>query len=54
MLEMPVYRVNAYYHAALRAHDIWTVKPYSSAPDQIASLMELARIDTEDDDYGDD
>jgi len=42
-MELPVYRVNAYYHAALRSHDIWTVTPAEPVPQQIDHLMEFAR-----------
>ena len=41
---LPVYRVNAYYHAALRSHDIWTVPPSAPADHQISDLM--AFLDT--------
>jgi len=41
---MPVYRVNAYYHAALRSHDIWTCPPSAPAEHQIDDL--LAFLDT--------
>lgn len=45
ILEMPVYRVNAYYHAALRQHDVWTVKE-SARPDvQIEHLLAFAAVD---------
>lgn len=36
---MPVYRVNAYYHAALRSHDIWTCIPSAPAQSQIDELL---------------
>jgi len=36
---IPVYRVNAYYHAALRSHDIWTCTPSAPAEHQIEELM---------------
>ena len=38
---MPVYRLNAYYHAALRAHDVWTVKPGPAPVEQFESLTRL-------------
>jgi hypothetical protein len=41
-MEMPVYRVNAYYHAALRSHDVWTVKPSAPAESQIDNLLAFA------------
>ena len=52
-MEMPVYRVNAYYHAALRSHDVWTVKPFEKADDQLAVLEDFASLDIgeEEDDY---
>lgn len=40
--ELPVYRVNAYYHAALRSHDIWTVKESAPAEVQIDKLLAYA------------
>jgi hypothetical protein len=39
ILEMPVYRVNAYYHAALRAHDVWTCTPSAPPTHQIHDLL---------------
>jgi hypothetical protein len=42
ILEMPIYRVNAYYHAALRSHDIWTTTESVPAEEQIADLLEFA------------
>jgi hypothetical protein len=42
-MEMPVYRVNAYYHAALRSHDCWTVKESAPATVQIDELMAFAQ-----------
>ena len=42
VMEMPVYRVNAYYHAALRSHDVWTVSPSAPAEDQISDLLAFA------------
>lgn len=38
---MPVYRLNAYYWAALRSHDVWTVKPGPAAEEQMESLTRL-------------
>jgi hypothetical protein len=43
LMEMPVYRVNAYYHAALRSHDCWTVKESAPATVQIDDLMAFAK-----------
>ena len=40
---MPVYRVNCYYHAALRSHDCWTVKESATADVQIDDLMTFAK-----------
>jgi len=45
MDEIPVYRVNAYYHAALRSHDCWTVKQQPPPVVQIDELMAFASID---------
>jgi hypothetical protein len=42
LMEMPVYRMNAYYHAALRSHDCWTVKPSAPAESQIDNLLAFA------------
>ena len=42
LMEMPVYRVNAYYHAALRSHDVWTVTPSAPAESQIDNLLAFA------------
>lgn len=42
-MQLPVYRVNAYYHAALRSHDIWTVPPAAPIPQQINDLLAFAR-----------
>jgi hypothetical protein len=42
-MEMPVYRVNAYYHAALRSHDCWTVRESAPATVQIDDLMAFAK-----------
>lgn len=46
MEEIPVYRVNAYYHAALRSHDVWTVKEQPPAEIQIEELLAFAAVDT--------
>ena len=43
ILGMPVYRVLAYYWAALRGHGCWTVKRSAPADEQISDLMEFAR-----------
>ncbi len=48
-MEMPVYRVNAYYHAALRSHDVWTVKESAPADVQIGELLAFAAVDTGED-----
>ena len=45
---MPVYRVNAYYHAALRSHDCWTVKESAPADVQISDLLAFAAEDSVD------
>jgi len=42
VMEMPVYRVNAYYHSALRSHDVWTVKPSAPAENQCRELLAYA------------
>ena len=47
LMEMPVYRVNAYYHAALRSHDCWTVKEQPPAEVQIDHLLAFASVDIE-------
>jgi hypothetical protein len=49
ILEMPVYRVNAYYHAALRSHDVWTVRESAPADVQIGELLAFAAVDTGED-----
>lgn len=41
LLDMPVYRLNAYYHAALRSHDIWTVRSGPAPVEQMESLTRL-------------
>lgn len=46
VMEMPVYRVNAYYHSALRSHDVWTVKESAPADVQIGELLAFAAVDT--------
>jgi hypothetical protein len=43
--EIPTYRVNAYYHAALRSHDVWTVKEQPPVEVQIDELLAFARVD---------
>lgn len=48
LMEMPAYRVNAYYHAALRSHDCWTVKESAPATVQIDELMAFAQGDSVD------
>jgi hypothetical protein len=48
MEELPVYRVNAYYHAALRSHDVWTVKEQPPVDVQIDDLLAFARVDMAD------
>jgi hypothetical protein len=40
-MEMPVYRVNAYYHAALRSHDLWTVPVSAPVESQVEDLVGL-------------
>ena len=45
MEELPVYRVNAYYHAALRSHDVWTVKEQPPVDVQIDDLLAFAAVD---------
>lgn len=54
--ETPFARLLHYYHAALRSHDLWTVKPGPSAAIQLDTLgkafqafQEFARLDTPDD-----
>lgn len=42
LMEMPVYRVNAYGHCALRSHDVWTVKESAPASIQIDNLLAYA------------
>jgi hypothetical protein len=49
MEEIPVYRVNAYYHAALRSHDVWTVKEQPPVDVQIDDLLAFARLNQTDD-----
>lgn len=44
MEEIPTYRVNSYYHAALRSHDIWTVKEQPPVEVQIDHLLEFAKM----------
>lgn len=36
---IPFARLLQYYHAALRSHDLWTVKPDPTAPD-VGDLLE--------------
>jgi hypothetical protein len=43
LMEMPVYRVNAYYHAALRSHDCWVVRESAPADVQISDLLAFAQ-----------
>ena len=47
VMEMPVYRVNAYYHSALRSHDVYTVRESPPADVQIGELMAFAAVDME-------
>ncbi len=49
LMEMPVYRVNAYYHSALRSHDVWTVRESPPADVQIDELLAFARDDAVED-----
>ena len=42
LMEMPVYRKQAYYHAALRSHDIWTVPITAGVKDQMDSLADIS------------
>jgi hypothetical protein len=46
VMDMPIYRVNAYYHAALRSHDCWTVKQQPPPDVQIDELLAFASFDT--------
>lgn len=48
MEEIPVYRVNCYYHAALRSHDVWTVKEQPPVDVQIDDLLAFAAVDMAD------
>ena len=43
-----MYRVNAYYHAALRSHDVWTVKEQPPVDVQIDHLLAFAAVDMAD------
>jgi hypothetical protein len=45
LMEMPVYRVNAYYHAALRSHDLWTVPVSAPVESQVEDLVALLSLD---------
>jgi hypothetical protein len=49
MEELPVYRVNCYYHAALRSHDVWCVREQPPVDVQIDDLLAFAISDQTDD-----
>jgi hypothetical protein len=56
MWELPLHRLHQYYHAALRACDVWTVIPYpdrkvvtDNAFEMINKIIEADNSDIDDD-----